>query len=189
MNEGTLQKLDFMDCIILKPEVQINITQQKKHSLTIGERRAGYGKTENASASFSKQEDFPAWARDVKQCEERYEVNPELGLSSAEVEKRRQVYGWNELEKKEGTSIFELILEQFNDTLIRILLVAAIISFVLAWYDGDEGGEMQITAFVEPLVIFLILIVNVVVGIWQESNAEIALEALKEIQSQHANVV
>ncbi|KAL4335774.1 hypothetical protein GQ457_07G033970 [Hibiscus cannabinus] len=148
-----------------------------------------YGKTENASDASSKQEDFPAWARDVKQCEERYKVNRELGLSSAEVEKRRQIYGWNELEKHEGTSLFELILEQFKDTLVRILLVAAVISFVLAWYDGDEGGEMQITAFVEPLVIFLILIVNAIVGIWQESNAEKALEALKEIQSQHANVV
>ncbi|XVE99478.1 hypothetical protein REPUB_Repub03eG0201500 [Reevesia pubescens] len=101
----------------------------------------------------------------------------------------RQIYGWNELEKHDGTSIFKLNLEQFNDTLVRILLVAAIISFVLAWYDGDERGEMEITAFVEPLVIFLILIVNAIVGIWQESNAEKALEALKEIQSEHANVV
>lgn len=148
-----------------------------------------YGKSENVSADYSKEENFPAWARDVKECLEKYQVNRESGLSSAEVEKRRQTYGWNELEKHEGTSIFKLILEQFNDTLVRILLVAAIVSFVLAWYDGEEGGEMEITAFVEPLVIFLILIVNAAVGIWQESNAEKALEALKEIQSEHADVV
>lgn len=72
---------------------------------------------------------------------------------------------------------------------MRILLVAAVISFVLALYDGDEGGEMAITAFVEPLVIFLILIVNGIVGVWQESNAEKALEALKEIQSLQATVI
>ncbi|XVF05594.1 hypothetical protein REPUB_Repub05bG0186200 [Reevesia pubescens] len=155
----------------------------------MGKEGEDYGERENVSAASSKIETFPAWARDVKQCEENYQVNREFGLSSAKVENRRQIYGWNELEKHEGTSLFKLILEQFNDTLVRILLVAAIISFVLAWYDGEEGGEMEITAFVEPLVIFLILIVNAIVGIWQESNAEKALEALKEIQSEQANVV
>ncbi|WOG87542.1 hypothetical protein DCAR_0206770 [Daucus carota subsp. sativus] len=132
---------------------------------------------------------FAAWAKDVRECEEALKVSRERGLSSEEVEKRRQIYGWNELEKHEGQSIFSLILDQFNDTLVRILLVAAVVSFVLAWYDGDEGGEMEITAFVEPLVIFLILIVNAFVGVWQESNAEKALEALKEIQSEHACVI
>ncbi|MBA0578685.1 hypothetical protein Gorai_020960, partial [Gossypium raimondii] len=155
----------------------------------MGRGEEDHGKREKISAASSKVENFPAWAKDVKQCEENFQTNRELGLSSAEVEKRREIYGWNELEKHEGTSIFQLILEQFNDTLVRILLLAAIISFVLAWLDGDEGGEKEITAFVEPLVIFLILIVNAIVGIWQESNAEKALEALKEIQSEQANVV
>ena len=100
--------------------------------------------------------------------------------------KRHQIYGLNELEKPEGTSIFKVILEQLNNTLVRILLAAAVIS---AFVDGEEGGEMGITAFVEPLVIFLILIVNAIVGIWQETNAEKALEALKEIQSQQATVM
>ncbi|XP_017233217.1 calcium-transporting ATPase 4, endoplasmic reticulum-type [Daucus carota subsp. sativus] len=132
---------------------------------------------------------FPAWAKNVSECEEALQVSSHQGLSSEEVDKRRQTYGSNELDKHHGQSIFSLILEQFNDTLVRILLVAAVISFVLAWYDGDEGGEMEITAFVEPLVIFLILIVNACVGVWQESNAEKALEALKEIQSEQACVI
>ncbi|CAN0921700.1 Calcium-transporting ATPase 4, endoplasmic reticulum-type [Linum grandiflorum] len=132
---------------------------------------------------------FPAWSKDVKECESNYQVDSHYGLSAGEVEKRLQIHGYNELEKHPGTSIWELIIEQFKDTLVRILLAAAVISFVLAWYDGQEGGEMEITAFVEPLVIFLILIVNAIVGIWQESNAEKALEALKEIQSEHASVI
>ncbi|KAF4359281.1 hypothetical protein G4B88_024245 [Cannabis sativa] len=135
------------------------------------------------------EEIFPAWSKDVRECEEKFEVSQEFGLSFDEVEKRRERYGLNELEKHEGQSIWKLLIDQFNDTLVRILLAAAVISFVLAWYDGDEGGEMEITAFVEPLVIFLILIVNAIVGIWQESNAEKALEALKEIQSEHASVI
>ncbi|KAL6566637.1 Calcium-transporting ATPase 4, endoplasmic reticulum-type [Orobanche minor] len=132
---------------------------------------------------------YAAWSKDAKECEGSYRVRREYGLSGADVEKRRQIYGFNELEKHDGPSIFRLILDQFNDTLVRILLVAAVVSFVLAWYDGDEGGEMEITAFVEPLVIFLILIVNAIVGVWQENNAEKALDALKEIQSEHAAVI
>ncbi|CAM8916413.1 unnamed protein product [Rhodiola kirilowii] len=132
---------------------------------------------------------FPAWAKDVSECEEKYKVSRDHGLSSDEVEKRRKVYGLNELEKHDGVSIFKLILDQFNDTLVRILLGAAVISFLLAWYEGDEGGKKEISAFVEPLVIFLILIVNAIVGVWQESNAEKALEALKEIQSESATVI
>lgn len=155
----------------------------------MGKGGQDYGKRESFGANSLNREIFPAWSKDVHECEEKYQVNRELGLSTEEVEKRREIYGWNELEKHEGQSILNLILEQFNDTLVRILLAAAVVSFVLAWYDGEEGGEMEITAFVEPIVIFLILIVNAIVGVWQESNAEKALEALKEIQSEHATVI
>ncbi|CAA2982415.1 calcium-transporting ATPase 4, endoplasmic reticulum-type-like [Olea europaea subsp. europaea] len=156
----------------------------------MGKGGQNYGKSENLGAkSESKGENYAPWSKDLGECEEKYQVRLDRGLSSADVEERRLSYGFNELEKHEGTSIFRLVLDQFNDTLVRILLVAAVISFVLAWYDGEEGGEMEITAFVEPLVIFLILIVNAIVGVWQENNAEKALEALKEIQSEHANVL
>ncbi|KAK6290389.1 hypothetical protein POUND7_001930 [Theobroma cacao] len=156
----------------------------------MGKGGEGCGKGEMITSRPTADPDvFPAWAKDIQECEKRYQVNKKLGLSSAEVENRRKIYGYNELEKHEGQSIWSLILEQFNDTLVRILLVAAVVSFVLAWYDGEEGGEMEITAFVEPLVIFLILIVNAFVGVWQENNAEKALEALKEIQSEQATVI
>ncbi|XP_024982102.1 calcium-transporting ATPase 4, endoplasmic reticulum-type-like [Cynara cardunculus var. scolymus] len=146
-------------------------------------------KDSTSQASSTDHSVYAAWAKDVRECEEKYQVNREHGLSDSEVEKRLKIYGKNELEKHEGQSIIWLILDQFNDTLVRILLAAAVISFVLAWYDGDEGGELEITAFVEPLVIFLILIVNAMVGVWQENNAEKALEALKEIQSEQATVI
>lgn len=133
---------------------------------------------------------FPAWAKEVQECEEHYGVNKLCGLNSRDITKKREIYGFNELDKHEGPSFWALILGQFDDTLARILLAAAIISFILAWCGtngGNEGDEF--TAFVEPLVIFLILIVNAIVGVWQETNAEKALEALKEIQSDHATVI
>nr|XP_043619175.1 calcium-transporting ATPase 4, endoplasmic reticulum-type-like [Erigeron canadensis] len=152
----------------------------------MGKGAQNYGKKDGTGSDASG---YASWAKEVSECEEKYKVDRKNGLSDSEVEKRLQIHGLNELEKHEGASVFRLVLDQFNDTLVRILLVAAVISFVLAWYDGEEGGEMEITAFVEPLVIFLILIVNAIVGVWQESNAEKALEALKEIQSAHATVI
>ncbi|CAN6284691.1 unnamed protein product [Urochloa humidicola] len=131
---------------------------------------------------------FPAWARTPSECLAELGVSADRGLSSEEAAERLQRYGPNELERHAPPSVWKLVLEQFEDTLVRILLLAAVVSFVLALYDGAEGGEVGVTAFVEPLVIFLILIVNAVVGVWQESNAEKALEALKEIQSEHATV-
>ncbi|CBI32652.3 unnamed protein product, partial [Vitis vinifera] len=141
----------------------------------MGKGGEDYGKREVSSSKVSGPEVFPAWGREVQECEKHYGVSRRSGLSSSDVEKRRKIYGLNELEKHEGPSIWSLILEQFQDTLVRILLVAAVISFI--------------TAFVEPLVIFLILIANAIVGVWQENNAEKALEALKEIQSEQAAVI
>ena len=67
-----------------------------------------------------------------------------------------------------GTSWFTLVLKQFED-----LLGAAIVSFVLGMLEKDGSWA---EALIEPLVIMLILIANAIVGVWQESNAEAAIE-------------
>ncbi|XP_048444763.1 calcium-transporting ATPase 1, endoplasmic reticulum-type [Pyrus x bretschneideri] len=166
-----------------------HIARRKKKLDPMGKEGQNYGKGESPNPNPIPKADhaFPAWSRDAKECEDAFRVSRDSGLSSEEVDNRRKMYGWNELEKHEDQSMWKLLLDQLSDTLVRILLAAAIISFVLAWFDGEE--EKEITAFVEPLVIFLILIVNAIVGIWQESNAEKALEALKEIQSEQAAVI
>lgn len=87
----------------------------------------------------------------------------EQGISSAEAKKRLEKYGENQLAEEEGKSLWELIVEQFEDLLVRILLLAATISFIIALTgDGEEG----LTAYVEPFVILLILVANAVIAIW-----------------------
>ena len=100
--------------------------------------------------------------------------------------KRQAEHGLNELEQEEGTPLWRLVLEQFDDALVKILLMAAAVSFAMAYFEeGDEG----IRAYIEPFVILLILVLNAIVGVWQESNAEAALEALKAMNDATACVL
>jgi len=115
-----------------------------------------------------------------------FSVDPKKGLSSEQVEGQQKKYGYNELEQEEPTSLFQLVLQQFDDLLVKILLVSAVFSFVIAFFQG--GSEEGMGAFVEPFVILLILIINAIVGVWQEHNAESALEALKQLQPDFARV-
>nr|CAD1844504.1 unnamed protein product [Ananas comosus var. bracteatus] len=131
---------------------------------------------------------FPAWSWSVEQCLKEFGVKLERGLSSYEAETRREVYGWNELKKEKGKPLWSLVFEQFDDVLVKILLVAAFISFTLAYIQESESVHTGLEVYVEPFVIVLILVLNAVVGVWQESNAEKALEALKEMQCEYAKV-
>ncbi|KAG9038480.1 hypothetical protein FRB95_001337 [Tulasnella sp. JGI-2019a] len=129
------------------------------------------------------------WSHSSQQVLEHFNVNPATGLSPAAVEKHIELYGKNELPEDPPTPLWELILEQFKDQLVLILLASAVISFILAILEEREPGASLWTAFVEPTVILLILVANAAVGVIQETNAEKAIDALKEYSPDVAKVI
>lgn len=109
------------------------------------------------------------------------------GLTGVEAARRLQQYGPNALEKPPSKSLLALILEQFQDRLVQILLVVAVLSglFSLAEVSTTVATteEALWKSFVEPMVILAILILNAVVGVWQSRSASDSLAALEQLQA------
>ncbi|EFJ45835.1 hypothetical protein VOLCADRAFT_105844 [Volvox carteri f. nagariensis] len=114
-----------------------------------------------------------------------FNVNLDAGLSDTDVFKARSRYGRNELAPEEATPLWKLILKQFDDLLVKILLAAAVADFIIALSDG----EGVLGALVEPFVIVLILVANATVGVVTERNAEQAIEELKAYEAESATVL
>ena len=102
--------------------------------------------------------------------------NIKRGLSVEEAEKKLLEYGKNELEERKRPSIFSKLLAQFSDFLVLILLAAALISFFI--------GEKK-----DALVILAIVVINALLGVYQEGKAEKSLEALQKMSSGRAKVI
>ncbi|KAG6815872.1 hypothetical protein H0H87_010615 [Tephrocybe sp. NHM501043] len=128
------------------------------------------------------------WTHSPEEILQHFGVDASTGLSVDQASKHAEIYGRNELPEDPPTPLWELILEQFKDQLVLILLASAVISFVLALFE-DAGDSTFLSAFVEPLVILLILVANAAVGVIQESSAEKAIDALKEYSPDEAKVV
>ena len=94
------------------------------------------------------------------------------GLSSEEVKRRRKIWGTNELPCRPKKPFWKLVLKQFDDLLVKILIAAAVISFFLG-VANDEGSY----ALVEPGVILIILVANASVGVLTETNAAKAMKS------------
>ena len=111
------------------------------------------------------------------------ESHPSAGLSSAQIPEKLSQFGENKLTEKKKKTNFQRFLDQFKDVMILILLAAAAISFVIAIIEGNPKE------FFEPILILLIVIINAIMGVVQESKAEKALDALKSMSAPHARVI
>ncbi len=111
------------------------------------------------------------------------ESDPQKGLNESEVSSRLQRYGKNRLKEKKKKSNFQRFIDQFKDVMIIILIIAAVISFGVVVYEGNWGELF------EPALILLIVILNAVMGVYQEGKAEKALDALKNMSAPHARVI
>ena len=117
----------------------------------------------------------------VEEVEKELGTNKENGLSSKKVEENRAKYGLNELKEKKKESLIQKFIDQFKDFSIIVLIIAAIVSGVV--------GVMQGEGFTDTIIILIVVLLNAVIGVAQESKAEKSLEALKKLSAHAAKVI
>ena len=108
----------------------------------------------------------------LQELEKEFSSNLNVGLNDEQVVKNRDVYGVNALEEKKKTPMILKFLAEFKDPLIIILIIAAIVSIII---DPHE--------WVESLIIMIVVLVNAILGLYQENKAEKSLEALQKMSA------
>ncbi|MCD8036988.1 MAG: cation-translocating P-type ATPase [Clostridiales bacterium] len=105
----------------------------------------------------------------------------ETGLTSAEAEERLGKFGANKLDEGKKESIIHKFLMELTDPMIIILIAAAIISGITSAYSGESAAD--------TVIIMVVVIINAVLGVFQENKAEKAIEALQEIAAATSKVM
>ncbi|NLB22465.1 MAG: HAD-IC family P-type ATPase, partial [Clostridium sp.] len=103
------------------------------------------------------------------------DTNLEQGLTSQEAAKRLEEYGPNKLAEKKRKSLLSMFMAQLQDTMIYILLAATVLSVVMRDY-------------AEAIIILIVVLLNAVIGVFQENKAEQAMDELKKLTTPHAYV-
>lgn len=119
--------------------------------------------------------------KETNEVEKELKTNLQQGLTKDEVEEKRKEFGYNELKAKKKKSLFVKFLEQFKDFMIIVLIIAAIVSGIVGYMEGE--------GITDSIIILIVVIVNAIIGVVQESKAEKSLEALQKLSSHVAKVV
>lgn len=128
-------------------------------------------------------EDMNWWQMETKEAARRLETDEKQGLTSQMAAERLAQKGRNELAETDGKkSLFWRFLAQFDDFMILLLLGAAVVSVVISRLSGEND-------VLDAVMILGIVVLNAALGLFQESKAEKALEALKKMAAPHARVI
>lgn len=123
------------------------------------------------------------WQMETKEAARRLETDEKQGLTAQMAAERLAQKGRNELAETDGKkSLFWRFLAQFDDFMILLLLGAAVVSVVISRLSGEND-------VLDAVMILGIVVLNAVLGLFQESKAEKALEALKKMAAPHARVI
>ena len=117
----------------------------------------------------------------IEEIEQKLETNKEKGITTEEVQKRKEKYGLNELKAKKKKSLLQKFIEQFKDFSIIILIIASVVSGVV----GVAQGE----GITDTIIILIVVIVNAIIGVSQEAKAEKSLEALQKLTDHATKVI
>ena len=121
------------------------------------------------------------YQQSVEQVVRHLKTNLTQGLSSTDVTALQERDGLNEFAKKQHTSLWQKFIAQFKSFMIIVLLVAAVISGVTGYMNGE--------GITDAIIILSILIVNAIIGVFQEAKAENALDALEKLSAPHCKVI
>lgn len=105
----------------------------------------------------------------------------EEGLNTGEATQRLEISGKNKLKESEKVSLFKRFINQLKDPMVIVLMIAAALSGITAVYSGES--------FADVIIILAVVIINSVLGVYQESKAEEAIEALQKMTAATSTVI
>ena len=117
----------------------------------------------------------------ISEVARKLRTNINMGLNKEEVENRRNKHGPNKLDEQKKENIIIRFLNEFKDFMIIILIIAAIISAIVSFMQGEND-------YIDSIIILAIVVLNAIMGLVQEAKAEKSLEALKDMSAPVAKV-
>ncbi|MFX0165036.1 MAG: cation-translocating P-type ATPase [Candidatus Hodarchaeota archaeon] len=133
-------------------------------------------------------ENIQSHAIDFEEVANKMNTSIENGLTEKESQIRLEKYGRNELIKEKGKTAWQIFIGQFKDFLIYLLMFAIFISILIGIYESTDPDVGWPSEYTDAIVIAAILIVNAILGFYQEYQAERSLESLKKLAPHFAKV-